>query len=253
MYLLLTCAHYRRHGFPGTNTTNNPYSWNTKVSTNNTPTCLPANAHPGVAPRRRHYQSVRQQNQRATRNRIAKVRIGCFSGRVPFPASVLEYVCEWCALSTAPTADRCIWTRHPSHHQANLLYIDQPAGTGFSYGTWRLAALSWSQRLNVLDFMLTHRVFMLTLLRFAIQPIGVAGVCHYIQSKGTGMDHDEAGVAKDMYAFLQGFFKEYSQYAGLDFYAFGESYAGAYRTSVPQYTFLNHRATNAKTSRASPV
>jgi len=75
--------------------------------------------------------------------------------------------------------------------KANLLYIDQPAGTGFSYGT--------------------------------------------------GMDHDEAGVAKDMYAFLQGFFKEYSQYAALDFFAFGESYAGHYVPAVTHMIWANNQ------------
>eukprot|EP00494_Astrolonche_serrata_P030904 UN31172 len=66
--------------------------------------------------------------------------------------------------------------------QANLLYIDQPAGTGFSYGT--------------------------------------------------GMDHDEEGVATDMYDFLQQFFKAHSEYAKLPFFAFGESYAGHYIPAV---------------------
>jgi len=68
---------------------------------------------------------------------------------------------------------------------ANLLYIDQPTGTGFSYGT--------------------------------------------------GLDHDEAEVAKDMYAFLTQFFKGHPQYAALDFYAFGESYAGHYVPAVTHY------------------
>merc|ERR1719345_52748 len=74
--------------------------------------------------------------------------------------------CQVNAAGTNTTNNPYSWNT-----KANLLYIDQPAGTGFSYGT--------------------------------------------------GMDHDEAGVAKDMYAFLQGFFKEYSHYAANDFFAFG--------------------------------
>jgi cathepsin A (carboxypeptidase C) len=76
--------------------------------------------------------------------------------------------------------------------KANLLYIDQPAGTGFSY------------------------------------PI-------------TSSDHDEAGVAKDMYDFLQQFFKEHTKYNKLPFYAFGESYAGHYVPAVTHKIWDNNR------------
>ena len=57
--------------------------------------------------------------------------------------------------------------------KSNLLYIDQPAGTGFSYGA--------------------------------------------------GMDHDETGVANDMYAFLTEFFQAYPQFQSNEFFTFGES------------------------------
>lgn len=76
--------------------------------------------------------------------------------------------------------------------KANILYIDQPAGTGFSY------------------------------------PI-------------TSSDHDEAGVAKDMYDFLQQFFKEHTKYNKLPFYAFGESYAGHYVPAVTHKIWDNNR------------
>jgi carboxypeptidase C (cathepsin A) len=68
-------------------------------------------------------------------------------------------------------------TRNPYswNSKANLLYVDQPTGTGFSYGT--------------------------------------------------GLDHNEVGVADDMYSFLQLFFKAHPQYQKLPFFAFGESYA----------------------------
>ncbi len=66
--------------------------------------------------------------------------------------------------------------------RANLLYVDQPTGTGFSYGS--------------------------------------------------GLDHDEKGVASDMYSFLQEFLKAHPAYASLPFYAFGESYAGHYIPAV---------------------
>jgi cathepsin A (carboxypeptidase C) len=92
----------------------------------------------------------------------------------------------------AVTADGNATTLNPFswNTNANLLYIDQPAGTGFSYGT--------------------------------------------------GLDHDEAGVAKDMYDFLQQFLKEHSQYQTNDFYTFGESYAGHYVPAVTHEVWANN-------------
>ena len=75
---------------------------------------------------------------------------------------------------------------------ASLLYIDQPAGTGFSY------------------------------------PL-------------SGTDAGEAGVARDMYDFLQQFFKAHSQYATLPFFAFGESYAGHYIPAVTHQIWQNNQ------------
>jgi len=74
---------------------------------------------------------------------------------------------------------------------ANLLYIDQPAGTGFSYGL--------------------------------------------------GMDHNEAGVATDMYDFLQQFMQTHKDYSSLPFYAVGESYAGHYVPAVTHKVWQNNQ------------
>lgn len=76
--------------------------------------------------------------------------------------------------------------------KANVLYIDQPTGTGFSFGT--------------------------------------------------GLDHDEAGVARDMYDFLQQFFKAHSSLQPLDFYVVGESYAGHYVPAVTHEVWKNNKA-----------
>eukprot|EP01116_Phalansterium_solitarium_P022756 TRINITY_DN7633_c0_g1_i1.p1 TRINITY_DN7633_c0_g1~~TRINITY_DN7633_c0_g1_i1.p1 ORF type:complete len:455 (-),score=130.23 TRINITY_DN7633_c0_g1_i1:176-1486(-) len=65
--------------------------------------------------------------------------------------------------------------------KANLLYIDQPVGSGFSYAD------------NPADYV-----------------------------------RNEKMVAQDLYTFLQNFFQQYPQYAHLDFYITGESYAGHY-------------------------
>ena len=74
---------------------------------------------------------------------------------------------------------------------ATVIYIDQPAGTGFSYGA--------------------------------------------------GLDHDEKGVAADMYDFLQQFFIAHKEYAARDFYVFGESYAGHYVPAVTHLIWLNNK------------
>jgi len=79
---------------------------------------------------------------------------------------------------------------HSWNSNANLLYIDQPAGTGFSYGT--------------------------------------------------GLDHDEKGVARDMYDFLQQFMQKHSKYNELDFFAVGESYAGHYIPAVTHEVWKNN-------------
>ncbi|KAL1500122.1 hypothetical protein AB1Y20_012795 [Prymnesium parvum] len=76
--------------------------------------------------------------------------------------------------------------------KANLLYIDQPAGTGFSYGS--------------------------------------------------GLDHNEAAVAADMYDFVQQFFKAHAALAALDFFVVGESYAGHYVPAVTHEIWRNNRA-----------
>ena len=76
--------------------------------------------------------------------------------------------CHVSADGTNTTLNPYSWTE-----AANVVYIDQPAGTGFSYGL--------------------------------------------------GMDHNESTVAADMYDFLQQFLKAHPEYAGLPFYAFGES------------------------------
>lgn len=63
------------------------------------------------------------------------------------------------------------------NNYANIIYIDQPAGVGFS--------------------------------------------------KGKMDDHDETGVANDMYQFLQAFFKDHPDW-NTRFFTFGESYGGHY-------------------------
>jgi cathepsin A (carboxypeptidase C) len=77
---------------------------------------------------------------------------------------------------TTPVANPFSW-----HNKANVMWVDQPAGVGFSTGF------------------------------------------------GT---HDEAGVANNMYVFLQNFFKALPQYGNGGFYIFGESYGGHYVPAI---------------------
>eukprot|EP00440_Ansanella_granifera_P048320 gb/GFBE01052346.1/.p1 GENE.gb/GFBE01052346.1/~~gb/GFBE01052346.1/.p1 ORF type:complete len:485 (+),score=144.75 gb/GFBE01052346.1/:1-1455(+) len=69
--------------------------------------------------------------------------------------------------------------------RANVMWVDQPPGTGFSKGSW---------------------------------------------------DHDENGVAEDMYQFLQALFKALPQY-NKKFYVTGESYAGHFIPAVTHRIF----------------
>eukprot|EP01062_Namystynia_karyoxenos_P076378 TRINITY_DN747_c0_g1_i4.p2 TRINITY_DN747_c0_g1~~TRINITY_DN747_c0_g1_i4.p2 ORF type:complete len:461 (+),score=188.05 TRINITY_DN747_c0_g1_i4:31-1383(+) len=73
---------------------------------------------------------------------------------------------------------------------ANIIFIDQPAGVGFSTGQ--------------MD------------------------------------DHDEAGVAEDMYQFLQAFFKEHGDW-NTEFFAYGESYGGHYVPATAHRVFVGNQ------------
>jgi len=68
---------------------------------------------------------------------------------------------------------------------ANIIFVDQPVGTGFSYAD------------STFDYVT-----------------------------------NEDQIAQDMYMFIQEFFQLYPQYAMLDFYLMGESYAGHYVPAV---------------------
>eukprot|EP00405_Crypthecodinium_cohnii_P016139 CAMPEP_0206448680 /NCGR_PEP_ID=MMETSP0324_2-20121206/17620_1 /ASSEMBLY_ACC=CAM_ASM_000836 /TAXON_ID=2866 /ORGANISM="Crypthecodinium cohnii, Strain Seligo" /LENGTH=634 /DNA_ID=CAMNT_0053917877 /DNA_START=96 /DNA_END=2001 /DNA_ORIENTATION=- len=77
------------------------------------------------------------------------------------------------------------------HNNANVMWVDQPAGVGFSTGF------------------------------------------------GT---HNEAGVAENMFTFLQNFFKTFPQYQSNDFYIFGESYAGHYVPAISHRVWKGNKA-----------
>eukprot|EP00397_Hematodinium_sp_SG-2012_P029702 GEMP01031405.1.p1 GENE.GEMP01031405.1~~GEMP01031405.1.p1 ORF type:complete len:474 (-),score=126.58 GEMP01031405.1:694-2115(-) len=88
---------------------------------------------------------------------------------------------------------------HSWNNKANVIWVDQPAGTGFSEG----AAVG-----------------------------------------------DEAGVAEDMYAFLQAFYKALPQYKTNAFFITGESYAGHY---IPAISHRVWKGGKAKEGFAIPL
>merc|ERR1712166_213356 len=67
------------------------------------------------------------------------------------------------------------------------------------------------------------------------QPAGVGF------SSGLGT-HNEAGVASNMYTFLQGFYEKFPQYQKTPFYIFGESYAGHYVPAISHKIWENNKA-----------
>jgi len=77
------------------------------------------------------------------------------------------------------------------HNNANVMWVDQPAGVGFTTGL------------------------------------------------GT---HDEAGVANNMYTFLENFFKAFPQYQKSEFHIFGESYAGHYVPAISHKIWQMNKA-----------
>ena len=78
-----------------------------------------------------------------------------------------------------------VYNKYSWNSEANIFWVDQPPGTGFSEGEY---------------------------------------------------DHDEAGVAQDMYHFLLALFTKYPQY-NRNFFVFGESYAGHYIPAVTHKIF----------------
>jgi cathepsin A (carboxypeptidase C) len=73
----------------------------------------------------------------------------------------------------------------------NIMWVDQPAGVGFSYGNED--------------------------------------------------DHDEAGVAEDMFHFLQEWFAAHEQFQNNKFFAFGESYGGHYVPAVSYRVYMGNK------------
>mmetsp|Transcript_26127 Transcript_26127/g.30944 ORF Transcript_26127/g.30944 Transcript_26127/m.30944 type:complete len:448 (-) Transcript_26127:90-1433(-) len=64
-----------------------------------------------------------------------------------------------------------------------------------------------------------------------------------------GLLHNEDQIGSDMLEFIIGFFNKYSQFQGLDFYIYGESYAGHYVPVVSKAVLsyqLNESSTSTK-------
>lgn len=97
---------------------------------------------------------------------------------------------------------------------ATVVWVDQPSGTGFSYGGINHDE---TQGLNVVR---NNRIR-----RSTPHP---------------------TPVGDDMLDFVLGFLAKYPQYAALDFYVFGESYAGHYVPVVAEAVFSRGKTVNLK-------
>ncbi|CAG8647835.1 3392_t:CDS:2 [Acaulospora morrowiae] len=70
-------------------------------------------------------------------------------------------------------------------------------------------------------------------------------------SYGSGVSNT-LSAAVDVYAFLQIFFKEFSQYSGLDFHIAGESYAGHYIPAIAAEINNNNKGTSSWILKTKP-
>jgi len=97
------------------------------------------------------------------------------------------------------SGSRTYASQYSWNNKANMLYLDQPAGTGFSY-----------------------------------------------DKKGpAGWDHDESEVAKDLFRFMQEFYKTYPQYHKNPFFIWGESYAGHYVPATAHHIIQSNPAADS--------
>jgi len=94
--------------------------------------------------------------------------------------------------------------------QLALLVENGPCGVNTQSGETEINHYSWHNNANVM---------------WVDQPSGVGF--------STGKDvHDEDGVARNMWTFLQNFYQQFPEYKQNKFYVFGESYAGHYVPAI---------------------
>ncbi|KAI7886234.1 peptidase S10, serine carboxypeptidase, partial [Lichtheimia hyalospora FSU 10163] len=82
---------------------------------------------------------------------------------------------------------------------------------------------------------------------FLDQPLNVG------YSYGKGGPLDSVNAAKDVYALLQLFFKEFPQYSNLDFHVAGESYGGHYVPAIGSELNRNNKASSDMSEMASTL
>ncbi|KAG1362655.1 Serine carboxypeptidase 3 [Cocos nucifera] len=128
------------------------------------------------------------------------------------------------------------WNEFGWDQASNLLYVDQPTGTGFSYSTDSRDIRHDENGVSddLYDFLQASNLL------YVDQPTGT-GFSYSTDSRD--IRHDENGVSDDLYDFLQAFFAEHPEYVSNDFYITGESYAGHY---IPAFASRIHQANKAK-------
>ena len=93
----------------------------------------------------------------------------CYARDAPILYVVIAGPCQ-----VDPSGTKTNYNEYGWNDKANIVWIDQPGGAGFSY------------------------------------------------TDSGGMDHNQAEVSKDMYAFLQAYFKAHPEFAGRPFFITGE-------------------------------
>lgn len=112
--------------------------------------------------------------------------------------------------------------------QLAMLVENGPCGINKNTGETEINEYSWHNNANVM---------------WVDQPSGVGF--------STGKDvHDEAGVGKNMWTFLQNFYQQFPQYQQNKFYVFGESYAGHYVPAIGRRIWENNKEADFKINLA---
>jgi cathepsin A (carboxypeptidase C) len=108
--------------------------------------------------------------------------------------------------------------------QLALLVENGPCGVNKQTGKTEINQYSWHNNANVM---------------WVDQPSGVGF--------SSGKDvHDEAGVQRNMWTFLQNFYQQFPQYQQNKFYIFGESYAGHYVPAISHHIWSQNKEADFK-------
>lgn len=143
-------------------------------------------------------------------------------------------------LDTNPSIERFILSTNPNswHKRFNIVYLDQPVGTGYSHRNTTSHRSSSHPSSSSSDHLLTFQPFDDHL--FDPHSDSIPGY-------QDGYVTDQSGVAYDFLSFLEAFYKRFPSCSALDLALSGESYAGKFIPSIAtQITRFNSLPTTQK-------